>query len=210
MPDSIDQELPRCSRLLKIKNLERRGKNQGASRTLRRISNARNANRQTCRDEQRSPAAAPGHTQDEPALDEHGAGHTEQGGAGDSEGRASSGKPLDPVTRTFFEMRFSEDLGDVRVRPDASPQSSSGRFVALAHTVGSNISFRKNLYAPSTPLGRLLGHELAPIIQQRRENGTGDSAELESEAWRAADIVVAGGSASVSAPRLAKVSSTAR
>lgn len=79
----------------------------------------------------------------------------------------SPGQPLDRSTRTFMESRFGHDLSGVRVHTDAQAAASARSVNALAYTVGRDIVFGSGQYRPGTAEGkRLLGHELAHVIQQ--------------------------------------------
>jgi hypothetical protein len=79
----------------------------------------------------------------------------------------SSGQPLDPHARTFFESRFGHDFSQVRVHTDAAAAESARRMNALAYTVGRDVVFGRGQYAPGTRSGRvLLGHELTHVLQQ--------------------------------------------
>ena len=65
-------------------------------------------------------------------------------------------------------------------------------FGATALTVGSDIYFRQEAFAPHTPEGlRLLAHEVAHVVQQRRRPVTAGPAE-EREADAAADALLSG------------------
>src|SRR5689334_6594594 len=78
-----------------------------------------------------------------------------------------TGHALDATTRTFFENRFARNLSGVRVHADDQAAASAAAIQAEAFTVGPNIFFAANRYDPSTFTGkRLLGHELAHVIQQ--------------------------------------------
>lgn len=80
----------------------------------------------------------------------------------------SSGSPLDLATRAFFEPRFGHDFKDVRVHTGAAAANSAREIDALAYTVGSNIVFGSQRFAPHTSHGqRLLAHELTHVVQQR-------------------------------------------
>jgi hypothetical protein len=82
---------------------------------------------------------------------------------------SSPGEPLSPLTRAFFEPRFGQDLGHVRVHTDGGAQQSAREINALAYTVGSHVVFGADRYAPfSTEGRRLLAHELAHVSQQSR------------------------------------------
>jgi hypothetical protein len=65
-------------------------------------------------------------------------------------------------------------------------------FGATALTVGSDIFFRREAFAPHTPEGlRLLAHEVAHVVQQHRRPVTTGPAE-EREADAAADALLCG------------------
>lgn len=79
------------------------------------------------------------------------------------------GQPLDPGTRTFFEPRFSHDLGGVRIHDGDRAARAARSVSAQAFTVGERIVFDRGRYAPGSRSGReLLAHELAHVVQQRR------------------------------------------
>ena len=84
----------------------------------------------------------------------------------------SSGQPLDPATRNFFEPRFGRDFSHVRVHADALAAQSAQSVSALAYTVGNHIVFGPGRYDSQSPAGRkLLAHELTHTIQQLRMSG---------------------------------------
>lgn len=112
----------------------------------------------------------------------------------------SSGHPLDTVTRAFMEARFHHDFSDVRIHINSFADKAVKAVNAAAFTVGRNIAFREQLYAPETENGRLLiAHELAHTIQQRSAAVPGNrgllssrpSDKSEDEATLAATRVVA-------------------
>lgn len=79
----------------------------------------------------------------------------------------SPGTPLDSSARAFFEPRFGRDFGDVRVHADGRASESARAMGAAAYTVGSDIVFRSDRYAPGTAGGRsLLAHELTHVLQR--------------------------------------------
>jgi hypothetical protein len=83
------------------------------------------------------------------------------------------------------------------VHTDAKAAESARAVSALAYTVGQNVVFGENRYAPTTHVGReLLAHELAHTIQQRNASSPRLSPEqngiLESSATIAARSVAAG------------------
>jgi Domain of unknown function (DUF4157)/OmpA family len=79
----------------------------------------------------------------------------------------SSGQPLDPATRSFFEPRLGRDFSRIRVHTDAQASESALAVGASAYTVGRDIAFAAGHYAPGTNAGRkLLAHELVHTVQQ--------------------------------------------
>ena len=91
---------------------------------------------------------------------------------------SSSGQPLDAATRSFMEPRFGHDFSQVRVHTDANAAASARAVNALAYTVGHDVVFGANKYAPASQNGRgLLAHELAHTIQQRSASGAPPSAD---------------------------------
>jgi hypothetical protein len=79
----------------------------------------------------------------------------------------SSGRPLAPDTRSFFETRFGRDFSRVRVHADAAAGRSAREVSAAAYTVGRDIVFGHGRFAPDTAAGqRLLAHELTHVVQQ--------------------------------------------
>ncbi len=81
----------------------------------------------------------------------------------------SPGRPLDPETRRLMEPRFGYDFSRVRIHADSMAAESARAVNALAYTVGNDVVFSENRYAPHLP-GRaaqgLLAHELTHVMQQ--------------------------------------------
>src|SRR5205814_6614673 len=79
----------------------------------------------------------------------------------------SPGQPLDLATRAFMEPRFGHDFSQVRVHTDMKAVESARSVNALAFTVGRNIVFNADRYAPRIREGqRLLAHEMTHVLQQ--------------------------------------------
>ncbi|MEP7270473.1 MAG: DUF4157 domain-containing protein, partial [Acidobacteriota bacterium] len=79
-----------------------------------------------------------------------------------------AGEPLEPTTRHSMESRFRFDFGKVRIHTGDSATRSAAALNAHAYTVGSQIAFGSNEYAPHSERGEhLLAHELAHTIQQQ-------------------------------------------
>jgi hypothetical protein len=90
------------------------------------------------------------------------------------------GKPLDAGVRENMEACFGESFAEVRVYDSEAAHRSAAELDAKAYTVGENIAFSAERYAPHHAEGkRLLAHELAHVVQQRRG---GPQPELSSDA----------------------------
>jgi Domain of unknown function (DUF4157) len=77
------------------------------------------------------------------------------------------GEPLGEQERAYFEPRFGHDFSQVRVHRDSRAAESAQSVNALAYTLGSDVVFGAEQYAPGTMAGRrLLAHELAHVVQQ--------------------------------------------
>lgn len=112
----------------------------------------------------------------------------------------SSGLPLEPSVRSYFEPRFGRDFSTVRVHTDERAARAADAIDASAFTVGSSIWFGRGMYQPAAASGqRLLAHELAHTIQQHGRTAAQRSLRLgaasdpaEAAADRVADAVLAG------------------
>ena len=79
----------------------------------------------------------------------------------------SAGQPLDATTRSFMEPRFGHDFSHVRIHTGSKASESAEAVSAQAYTVGQQIVFGANKYAPESLAGRqLLAHELTHTVQQ--------------------------------------------
>ena len=79
----------------------------------------------------------------------------------------SPGQPLDAASRAYFEPRFGQEFGNVRVHTGMSAARSAREVSAHAYTVGQNIVFAAGRFAPATQTGRrLIAHELTHVVQQ--------------------------------------------
>jgi Domain of unknown function (DUF4157) len=84
----------------------------------------------------------------------------------------SPGRQLDPAVRGPMEARFGHDFSRVRVHTDGAAAASARSVAAHAYTVGSDVVFGANRYAPGTAAGtELLAHELTHVVQQRDAGG---------------------------------------
>ncbi len=95
----------------------------------------------------------------------------------------SPGQPLDAQTRAFFEPRFGQDLGGVRIHTDGNAAAAAHDLDALAFTIGHDMVFGASRFEPQTHEGqRLIAHELTHVVQQSGIEGTGigHSSDLSS------------------------------
>ena len=77
------------------------------------------------------------------------------------------GRALDAPVRGLMEERFGVEFGDVRIHSDGEAASAARTVDAAAFTVGADIVFGRDRYAPQTAAGkRLLAHELTHVLQQ--------------------------------------------
>lgn len=80
---------------------------------------------------------------------------------------SSPGHVLDAQARSIFEPRFGHDFSKVRIHSDSRANESARAVNALAYTVGRDIVFAQQAYAPATEMGKkLLAHELVHVVQQ--------------------------------------------
>ncbi|HYK01926.1 MAG TPA: GNAT family N-acetyltransferase [Thermoanaerobaculia bacterium] len=110
---------------------------------------------------------------------------------------AHGGQPLAPEVLQRMEAAFGTSFRDVRVHVGAQPAALG----ALAFAHGSHVYFAPGQYDPSSARGlRVLGHELAHVVQQRTGRvanpfGTGvavvQNRVLELEADRMAERAAA-------------------
>jgi hypothetical protein len=77
---------------------------------------------------------------------------------------SSGGAPLPGAVQRKMEAAFGHDFSAVRVHHGGEAKSIG----AAAFTRGTHLHFAPGLYQPHSPAGqRLLGHELAHVVQQR-------------------------------------------
>ncbi len=80
------------------------------------------------------------------------------------------GRAMDAAARGFFEPRFNQDFGHVRLHTDAAAARSAQAIGAKAYTVGSHIVFADGQYDAASNSGQhLLAHELAHVVQGSAE-----------------------------------------
>ncbi len=81
----------------------------------------------------------------------------------------SSGRPLDAGVRHGFEAAFGWSFADVRVHADDQAARAASAGNARAYTSGTHLVFAPGQLDPGSASGdRLLAHELAHVVQQRR------------------------------------------
>ena len=81
---------------------------------------------------------------------------------------SGGGALLDRDTRGFMESRLGADFSDVRVHTDSKATESARSVQAHAYTVGNDVVFQSDKYAPQSDSGqRMLAHELTHVVQQR-------------------------------------------
>ncbi|RFC33106.1 MAG: protein of unknown function (DUF4157) [Candidatus Nitrotoga sp. MKT] len=80
---------------------------------------------------------------------------------------SGSGRPLDPAIQQDMGQRFGHDFSQVRVHTGSIAEQSAQDINAHAYTVGNNIVFGADGFAPGSHEGRkLLAHELTHVVQQ--------------------------------------------
>jgi hypothetical protein len=91
----------------------------------------------------------------------------------------SPGRPLGERLRHELEPQFGHDFSGVRVHDDARADESCRAVGAAAYTVGEHIAFAEGRFRPVSREGRrLLGHELAHVVQQAGAPVAGDTHDL--------------------------------
>jgi len=77
------------------------------------------------------------------------------------------GTPMPESLRSYFEPRFGQDFGSVRLHTDGRAGGLAQSIGARAFTVGGDIAFAPGQYAPESTEGkRLIAHELTHVVQQ--------------------------------------------
>lgn len=86
-----------------------------------------------------------------------------------SEVLGSQGTPLADTDRSLMATRFNYDFSNIRVHADERAAVSAERLGTAAYSAGGHVVFGRGQYAPGTEVGRrLLAHELAHVVQNRR------------------------------------------
>ncbi len=110
---------------------------------------------------------------------------------------AETGKKLPRSLNKQFENIFNTDFGDVRIHSDSAASNQAGIIKARAFTIGSDIYFGTGYYRPDSFSGQsIIAHELAHVIQQRRDRPIPQlphtSSRVENDARSAAEKATAG------------------
>lgn len=93
------------------------------------------------------------------------------------------GRSLPPAVRSFFEPRFGQDFGDVRVHTGRQADEAARSINAEAFTAGQDIAFAEGNYRPNTSEGKeLLAHELTHFVQQRGGSGGASVRRVQRQA----------------------------
>lgn len=111
------------------------------------------------------------------------------------------GQPLDAQTQSTMRPHFDHDFSQVRIHADGQATEAARAVNAFAFTVGRDVVFDAQQYAPHTQSGRrLIAHELAHVVQQGGQGVTlnnglsigriSDPAEIAAE--RAAGQLITG------------------
>jgi hypothetical protein len=112
----------------------------------------------------------------------------------------TGGRTLDESTRAMMETRFGESFSEVRFHSGVRAAEAAAAVHARAFTVGEDIVFGQGEFAPETTEGRrLIAHELAHVVQQRRPvaGSLPTHAQAERDAGEAARAVVNGATPNV-------------
>lgn len=103
------------------------------------------------------------------------------------------GSALSAASRAFFEPRFGADFSQVRVHTDAAAAATAESIDAKAFTVGHDIAFGPDQYAPESQGGRhLLAHELTHVLQQEGRAGPPRAPDGVVQRWEGLEHKKAG------------------
>lgn len=81
------------------------------------------------------------------------------------------GQPLDSNLRETLGQQFGADFSGVHIHTDSQANSLNHTLQARAFTTGQDIFFRQGEYRPQSQQGQaLIAHELAHVVQQKRES----------------------------------------
>lgn len=100
--------------------------------------------------------------------------------------RHGEGRALSPDVRSDMEERFGADFHGVRIHDDPRAADAATAMSAKAFTIGTEIFASRSLSTDTTAGRKLLTHELAHVVQQRR-GGPAPDIDPESALERSAD-----------------------
>jgi Domain of unknown function (DUF4157) len=115
-------------------------------------------------------------------------------------GLLGGGTALPPQVLAEMESRFGQSFADVRIHDDSRAHASAAGLQAKAYTHGQHIVFGAHRFSPHAGEGkRLMAHELAHVVQQRRGGPAPalDAGAAHEHAADAAAAAVVGGKGSV-------------
>jgi hypothetical protein len=151
--------------------------------------------------------ASPGKTARTATIQRKARGPTADAGEAVASLPAIGGTPLPDATRARFESSLGTDLSQVRLHDGPASARASDELGARAFATGEQVHFGAGEHRPDDPYGmHLVAHEVAHTVQQRGGSGVqakpavsepGDRHEVEAD--RAADAMVAGRPAVVTA-----------
>lgn len=100
-----------------------------------------------------------------------------------------TGRPLDPATAHSLGAALGHDFSKVRIHDDAAAAAAADRIGARAFARGEAIAFGRGEYRPQDGDGRrLLVHELAHVLQQRRPGAEAGLVQREEKKDGAAQV----------------------
>jgi hypothetical protein len=83
------------------------------------------------------------------------------------------GQALDSDSRNYFEPRFGQDFGNVRIHSGPEAAMAASSIQARAFTLGTDVVFAAGEHDPSSESGKhLLAHELTHVVQQGRSRSS--------------------------------------
>ena len=93
--------------------------------------------------------------------------------------KRGGGAPLPDAVRKDARKALGKEFKNVRVHTDDTSDKLSRKISARAFTIGSDIFFKKDVYAPGTSKGReTLMHELTHVVQQSGSRSAGGKLKL--------------------------------
>jgi hypothetical protein len=90
------------------------------------------------------------------------------------------GAPLPLEVQREAAQRYGHSFSHVRIHADGQASAAAASLNAAAFTLGSDIVFGANRYAPAIPQGRLLLHHELRHVEQQRAAAPASAPELDS------------------------------